>query len=190
MSNQRSQINFLCLNKVSCEYTSEQKISERRVADLQGLGVIPRVGGWFRGAILMHKKAKNKNVMLIFIVSITSTFKQTKKTVAHRYMPEIACISFDAFFRIIWAKRTPCLHNIFLICLFCMPCWYIIYTDFVEFCDAINNKGVKWKSENKFMLLTTKNPIFFFFPFAIKWYHYAEPTIFFSFFPSGIFRKR
>ena len=38
-------------------------------------------------------------------------------------------------------------------------CWYIFNMELMKFCDAINIKGVKWKSDNKLMQLITKNQI-------------------------------
>ena len=55
-------------------------------------------------------------------------------------MFEIACISSDAFFAIFEGKVTQYILNFF-----------VSY--------AVNIKGVKWKSENEFMQLITKNSI-------------------------------
>ena len=49
---------------------------------------------------------------------------------------------FWRFFRNIWDKVTPRLHNIFKIWLFRMP-WYISYMELVGIFDAINIKRVK-----------------------------------------------
>ena len=61
-------------------------------------------------------------------------------------MSQIACISFDAFFRNIWAEVQ---HGyIIFFEFFCLVCYVdihfsIFYIEIVEACDMINIKGVK-----------------------------------------------
>ena len=73
-------------------------------------------------------------------------------------MPEIACISFDAFFAI-FERKVRNGYTIFFKVVCFIFCVDIFYMELVEFCDAINIEGIKWKSENKCMQLITKNPI-------------------------------
>ena len=89
--------------------------------------------------------------MLIFIASITIFF------ICGSSLCEI-CISSDVFSQCLGERYAMVTQKNFF--FFHMPCSYIIYIELVEFCDSINIKVVtKWKAENEFMQLITKNQI-------------------------------
>ena len=54
------------------------------------------------------------------------------------------CISFDAFFAIFERNLRRRYTIYFFIYFFYMSFQYIFSIELVGFCDAINNKGVKW----------------------------------------------
>ena len=93
---------------------------------------------------------KNKDVMLIFIVPKT-TFK---KKICGSSLNARDCLAFFAIFE--RKVRNGYTISFKVVCFICCLD-YIFYMELVEFCDAINIEGIKWKSENKCMQLMTKN---------------------------------